>query len=168
MDRQLHFSETTLTHFQPNTRRTETIFPQKLKNVAESFRNTVLPNIERQISKLDMLQAGSVYTVDYSEKLDYSIFLSKLGIYVDDCGGKYPVIECGSGIKSLTTIALHRTLGQIRSNQYHIRNRGTRNKFAPSSSKKANFFIERWHGRIAKVQAIISTHSTVVIDAFKP
>lgn len=136
----------------------------RVKNVADKFRDTVLPNIEHQISKLDMLQTGAVYTVEYSDKLDYSIFLNKLDVYVDDSGKKYPVVECGSGIKSLTTIALHRALGQIQNTNIVLGIEEPETNLHPQAQKKLISSLK--NGMEAnEVQAIISTHSTVIVDA---
>lgn len=136
----------------------------RVKNVADKFRDTVLPNIERQISKLDMLQTGSIYTVDYSDKLDYSIFLNKLDVYVEDSGKKYPVVECGSGIKSLITIALHRALGQIRNANIMLGIEEPETNLHPQAQKRLISSLK--NGMEAnEVQAIISSHSTVIIDA---
>lgn len=136
----------------------------RVKNVADKFRDTVLPNIERQISKLDMLQTGAAYTVEYSDKLDYSIFLNKLNVFVDDSGKKYPVVECGSGIKSLTTIALHRAFGQIQNTNIVLGIEEPETNLHPQAQKKLISSLK--NGMEAnEVQAIISTHSTVIVDA---
>ncbi len=136
----------------------------RVKNVADRFRDTVLPNIERQISRLDMLQTGAVYTVEYSDKLDYSIFLNKLDVYVDDSGKKYPVVECGSGIKSLTTIALHRALGQIQNTNIVLGIEEPETNLHPQAQKKLISLLKNGM-EDNEVQAVISTHSTVIVDA---
>lgn len=84
----------------------------QVKQVASRFHTQVLSRLEKELSELNMLASEKKYEVNFDDKIDYSILLSQLGISILEKGKSFPVAEYGSGIKSLTVIALHRMLSK--------------------------------------------------------
>lgn len=52
--------------------------------------------------------------IKYSKEISYRDFLKDVVIHIEESGLSHPLIECGSGIQSLTIISLYNLLGKAR------------------------------------------------------
>lgn len=136
----------------------------QVKTVASRFHSQVLSRLEKELSDLNMLSSEKRYEVNFNSDLDYSIILNQLGINIFDKGNRFPVTEYGSGIKSLTVIALHRMFSKNNTNSIILGIEEPETNLHPQAQKQliASILNNR---QDCETQAIFATHSTVIIDA---
>lgn len=136
----------------------------QVKQVANHFHTQVLSRLEKELSELNMLASEKTYEVNFDEQMDYSILLSQLGISILEKGNSFPVAEYGSGIKSLTVIALHRMLSKNNTDSIILGIEEPETNLHPQAQKRliASILNNR---QDFETQAIFATHSTVIVDA---
>lgn len=136
---------------------------KRVQSVADVLHSTILTKIEKEISSLNMLGDSGNYKLDYMSSIDYTIFLNKLGIKIIDHGREFPVAECGSGIKSLTVIALYRTLAKKENTNIILGIEEPETNLHPQAQKKLIASLKS-NRQEHEVQSIFATHSTVIVD----
>lgn len=136
----------------------------QVKKVADRFHSQVLLRLEKELSELNMLASEKKYKINFDEKMDYSILLNQLGISIQERNKSFPVAEYGSGIKSLTVIALHRMLSKNNTVSIILGIEEPETNLHPQAQKRliASILNNRQE---FETQAIFTTHSTVIIDA---
>lgn len=135
----------------------------QIGRVGKSLKKTIFSKIEREFESMSMLDSDEHYVFDYIENLDYSIFLSKMGIQIRDSRKSYPVTEYGSGIKSLSVIALYRALAKNKNVNVILGLEEPEINLHPHAQKKLIASIKNKRQQM-EVQAIMATHSTVIVD----
>lgn len=135
----------------------------QIGRVGKNLKNSIFSKIEREFESMSMLDTNEHYVFDYVENLDYSIFLSKMGIQIKDSGKSYPVTEYGSGIKSLSVIALYRALAKNKNVNVILGLEEPEINLHPHAQKKLIASIKNKRQQM-EVQAIMATHSTVIVD----
>ena len=139
---------------------------RQVERVAEALKKTVFSKLEGEIGKASMLNADEQYSLQYHEIIDYTVFLDKVGLSIQENGRDFPVSEYGSGIKSLSVIALHRVLAQLENVNVVLGIEEPETNLHPHAQKKliASIVNERQN---TEVQAIMATHSTVIVDELR-
>lgn len=135
----------------------------QVARVGNNLKNSIFSKIEREIENMSMLDDCEHYSFDYTDALDYSLFLDRVGMKIKDSGKCYPVTEYGSGIKSLSVIALYRALAKIKNSNVVLGLEEPEINLHPHAQKKLIASIKHNRQR-TEVQAIIATHSTVMVD----
>lgn len=136
---------------------------QQIINAAGRIRSNVLIKLDQELSALSMFENNGKYQTDFSTTIDYSIFLDKLGINIIEDGINLPVIEYGSGIKSLTVIALHRMYAKNNSINIILGIEEPETNLHPQAQKKLIASLKR-NRQDCETQAIFATHSPVIVD----
>ena len=119
--------------------------------------------MESELSQLNMVDDFGNYKLSFRESIDYKIFLDQINLYLDD-EESMPVSEYGSGVKSLTVIALHRMLAKLNNVSIILGIEEPETNLHPQAQKK---FIASLKDKRqdCETQAIFATHSTVIVDA---
>lgn len=136
---------------------------RQVEKVADVLKKNVFTKLENEIGKASLLDSGEAYNLQYHEVIDYTVFLDKVGLSIEENGRDFPVTEYGSGIKSLSVIALYRVLAQLENVNVILGIEEPETNLHPHAQKKliASIMNERQN---TEVQAIMATHSTVIID----
>lgn len=156
------FSRVLTSYSQFYTQSRDTI-SAKTARVAENLKQSVFSKIENELKKATMLDTDEVYSFDYTKPIDYSVFLDKVGLSISEPGNKFSVTECGSGIKSLSVIALYRTLAKIENVNVILGIEEPETNLHPQAQKKLIASIKN-NRQDSEIQAIMATHSTVIVD----
>lgn len=136
----------------------------QVARVAEKLKRNVFTKIEHELGVSSLLDGDERYKFDYVDSIDYSLFLNKVGINIVDSNSAFPVTEYGSGIKSLSVIALYRTLAKLNRVNVILGIEEPETNLHPHAQKKLIASIQ--HDRQdSEVQAVFATHSTVIVDA---
>lgn len=135
----------------------------QVSRVGNALKNSIFSKIEREIENMSMLDSPEHYCFGYTNDLDYSIFLNHVGIQINDAGKCYPVTEYGSGIQSLSVIALYRALAKIKNVNVVLGLEEPEINLHPHAQKKLIASIKNKRQE-TEVQAIMTTHSTVIVD----
>lgn len=130
---------------------------------ANKLHDTILTKVEKQIEELYMHDNNLKFELRYVEPIEYSIFLSKLGIYVIDNEVNHPIMECGSGIKSLTVISLYRALASLNNSNFILGIEEPETNLHPQAQKRLIDSLKK-NMQSNEIQTIFATHSTVIVD----
>lgn len=141
-------------------------FSSRLSRLADSFKESILNKIEMELGNKVLSGLREKYIIEYSSKIDYSVFLDKIDLFFQGKKEDYPVTEYGSGIQSLTVIILYRLLAHLTKASVIFGIEEPETNLHPQAQRKLIYSIleER---KDDEVQAIITTHSTVIIDELK-
>lgn len=135
----------------------------QVARVAGKLKTSIFQKIEEELYDSSLLDESEKYHLDYNSNIDYSIFLNKVGINVGEGANSYPVTEYGSGVKSLSVIALYRALAKLNRVNVILGIEEPETNLHPHAQKKLIASIQ--HNRKEyEVQAIFATHSTVIVD----
>ena len=135
----------------------------KVEKVADQLKTSIFKKIEAELKQATMLDIKEEYSLDYAEAIDYSVFLNKVGLFITDSGNKFPVTEYGSGIKSLSVIALYRILAKLEHTNIIIGIEEPETNLHPQAQKKLIASIKENRNN-TEIQAILATHSPVIVD----
>lgn len=135
----------------------------QVTRVADTLKRNIFSKIERELRLSSLLDGNEQYKFDYVDTIDYSLFLNKVGINIVEGNNSFPVTEYGSGIKSLSVIALYRTLAKLNRVNVILGIEEPETNLHPHAQKKLIASIQ--HDRQdSEVQAVFATHSTVIVD----
>lgn len=135
----------------------------QVTRVAEKLKNNIFSKIEHELALSSLLSDDEKYRFDYIDTIDYSLFLNKVGINIVDSNSSFPVTEYGSGIKSLSVIALYRALAKLNGVNVILGIEEPETNLHPHAQKKLIASI-RHNRQDSEVQAVFATHSTVIVD----
>lgn len=159
------FQKVLTTYAQQYTQSRDSISAQVVRT-AEKLKKSVFKKIEEELKKTRMLDENEEFSFEYVDGIDYSVFLDKVGIHIVEEGKSFPVTEYGSGVKSLSVIALYRALAKAANVNVILGLEEPETNLHPHAQKKLIASIK--HNRQeTEVQAIMATHSTVIIDELK-
>ncbi|TMP31199.1 ATP-dependent nuclease [Pseudoalteromonas rubra] len=102
--------------------------------------------------------------IKYSKTISYKDFLSDVSISIEESGLSHPLVECGSGIQSLTIISLYNLLGKARDENIIIGLEEPETNLHPQAQKE---LIRYFKGLVEKeniLQLFFTTHSSQMID----
>lgn len=147
------------------TKNRDTLSQNAIK-AGDRILNQVLSRLANDLTSLNMYDDVGKYQINFKEAIDYRIFLDKLGLEILDTEetGLLSVSEYGSGIKSLTVIALHRMLANLNHVSIILGIEEPETNLHPQAQRMLIHSLQNSR-QACETQAIFATHSTVVIDA---
>ena len=84
-----------------------------VQNAASKLHSSILEKIERQLENLFPISENYKFDIQYRDRIDFNLLLDNLVLSTCERGIAYPIQQYGSGIKSLTIIAIFRTLAAM-------------------------------------------------------
>lgn len=103
-------------------------------------------------------------TIKYSKDISYKDFLPDVGIQIDESGLSHPLIECGSGIQSLTIISLYNLVGKARDENIIIGLEEPETNLHPQAQKELIDYFKELVSTENILQFFFTTHSSQMID----
>jgi predicted ATP-dependent endonuclease of OLD family len=144
-----------------HTHKRDTLTP-KVKDAATYLNKNALAKISYEIESNYLHSRNFNVSIDHSNEIDFRILVEDLSIVINEQGKSFPLSECGSGVQSLINIALYRYLATLNNCNVIFGVEEPEVNLHPQSQKE--FLIELKRGTPHNVQALITTHSTVIID----
>lgn len=159
------FSRLIMQYLENYTKNSDRLSPKIIK-AGDTVVDRVLPKLAKDLTTLNMYDDLGDYQFKFKEAIDYKIFLNKLGLEIlnPDGSQSLPVSEYGSGIKSLTVIALHRMLAQLRNTSIILGIEEPETNLHPQAQKMLINSLKNAR-QTSETQAVFATHSTVIVDA---
>lgn len=159
------FSRLIMQYLENYTKNSDRLSPKIIK-AGDTVVDRVLPKLAKDLTTLNMYDDLGDYQFKFKEAIDYKIFLNKLGLEIlnPDGSQSLPVSEYGSGIKSLTVIALHRMLAQLRNTSIILGIEEPETNLHPQAQKMLINSLKNAR-QTRETQAVFATHSTVIVDA---
>lgn len=157
------FSKLVLRYLDDYTQYRDTL-SGKAVQAGNKLRDKVLPRLAAELSELNMCNDVGEYCIDFVDDIDYKVFLDKLGLKVLNDGMQgFAVEEYGSGIKSLTVIALHRMLAKLNNVSIILGVEEPETNLHPQAQRMLINALKNSRQQY-ETQAIFTTHSTVIVD----
>ena len=105
------------------------------------------------------------FKFNYNNLLDYSILLNDISLNIQEKGKQYNISESGSGIQSLTVIALYRYLAELRHNNIILGIEEPEINLHPQAQREFIKSIKEQNETDSnETQIIFTTHSAVIAD----
>lgn len=119
---------------------------QRASSAGNSILDQVLQRLATELTALNMYEDVGKYQIRFRDAIDYKVFLDKLGLEILNTQetGSLPVSEYGSGIKSLTVIALHRMLANLNQVSIVLGIEEPETNLHPQAQRNANQLIEEF------------------------
>ena len=139
---------------------------QRASSAGNSILDQVLQRLATELTALNMYEDVGKYQIRFRDAIDYKIFLDKLGLEILNTQetGSLPVSEYGSGIKSLTVIALHRMLANLNQVSIVLGIEEPETNLHPQAQRMLINSLKNSR-QSCETQAVFATHSTVIVDA---
>lgn len=136
----------------------------QVRNAAKKIHDSVFTRIEQQLENLYMQNKHESFNLNFPDNLDYTFLINNLVVSLNEYDKNYPLQECGSGIKSLAIIAMHRANALLRNGTTVLGIEEPETNLHPQAQKR---FMASLQKTIAESdsQALFTTHSTVLVDA---
>lgn len=136
----------------------------QVRNAAKKIHDSVFTRIEQQLEKLYMQNKHETFNLSFPDNLDYTFLINNLVVSLKEYDKNYPLQECGSGIKSLAVIAMHRANALLRNGTTVLGIEEPETNLHPQAQKRfMSSLQETING--SDSQALFTTHSTVLVDA---
>lgn len=134
-----------------------------IKSAALKIQRSVLSKLEKELSGLYMQNKSIDFRLEFNEALDYSFLLDQLSLSIEENGFKYPIRECGSGIKSLAIIAMYRANALLKHTHTVFGLEEPENNLHPQAQKRFILSLKQ-NMNITEIQTFFTTHSPVLVD----
>lgn len=136
----------------------------KFKKAIEHLENGALKKIANDAKSEFPVNTKFDIKIKYSKEISYRDFLPDVGITIYESGLSHSLVECGSGIQSLTIISLYNLLGKARDANIIIGLEEPETNLHPQAQKE---LISYFKGLVVNeniLQLFFTTHSSNMID----
>ena len=157
-----------ITRYLENYTKNRDTLSQKAIVAGNKILEQVLQRLARELTDLNMCNDIGQYQINYKSAVDYTIFLDRLGLGIVNTEEtrSLPVTEYGSGIKSLTVIALHRMLANLNGVSIVLGIEEPETNLHPQAQRQLIDSLKKAR-QSCETQAVFATHSTVIVDALE-
>lgn len=150
-------------YFKKYTSKRDSLSP-KVKDAARNFEKGALSKVEKSLSKYYSLTQNFDFKLNHNKTIDYSLLLNDISLSIAEKGQNYNITESGSGIQSLTIIALYRYLAEIKHNNIILGIEEPEINLHPQAQRQFIKSIKENTEAIHEIQTIFTTHSAVIVD----
>ena len=135
----------------------------RVASVSVDFKKKVFTRLESDFQEAGMLETSEKYKLGFTDGLDYTIFLDHVNLNIEESGRVLSIKEYGSGIKSLSVIAIYRAFAKLSGVNVILGIEEPETNLHPQAQKKLIASLKD-NRQDQEIQAIFATHSTVIID----
>lgn len=159
------FSRIVKKYLEDYTNKRDTL-SSKAKDAGDRIKKQALNRLSSELTNLNICNDVGKYQIEFLQDIDYHIFLDKLGltIFDDEEMRSRQVAEYGSGIKSLTVIALHRMLANLNHVSVILGIEEPETNLHPQAQRILINSLKNSR-QTCESQTVFATHSTVIVDA---
>lgn len=150
-------------YLQRHTSARDTLSPM-VRKAARNFERLGLNRIVSEIEKYYALNRDFAFNIGFSAAVDYSLLLNDIALKIDDSGNLFNIADTGSGIQSLTTIALYRYLAHLQHTNYILGMEEPETNLHPQAQRELINAFKSNPNNSREVQIIFTTHSSVILD----
>lgn len=148
------------------TERRDNITP-KFKKATDFLENGILKKIAKSLKKVYSLSDSFHYELSFKKHSDILNYFNGLELNIVENNKSFDLLECGTGIQSLTIIALHRVLAKLRHKNVILGLEEPETNLHPQAQRELISSIKGYTTDSELAQIILTTHSTVLIDNIK-
>lgn len=148
------------------TERRDNISPA-LKKSTKFLENGVLRKVAKSLKNVYSLSDSFDYELSFGDKSNILNFFNGLELNIVENKKSFDLLECGTGIQSLTIIALHRVLAKLRHKNVILGLEEPETNLHPQAQRELISSIKNYTSDSELSQIILTTHSPVLIDNIK-
>lgn len=145
------------------TQRRDTLTP-KFRRAAEYLENGALRRISREVEGYYSLRHTFNFSLSFNQSSNFMSFLNGIEMHINELGINHHLDDCGTGLQSLTIIALHRVLANLRHQNIILGLEEPETNLHPQAQRELISSISRSSDDDDVAQVILTTHSPVLID----
>ncbi len=139
-------------------------YSKKFQNAAKFLEDNALKRIA-QLSKNEYtLKNKFDFEIKFKDTINYKDFLAKIHISLSESGITQPLSECGTGIQSLTIIALFILLGKLKNENVLIGLEEPETNLHPQAQRELINTLKGLVDEKKILQIFFTTHSNILID----
>ena len=139
-------------------------FTPKFSEAVSNLERNALNKISSQAKELYSLMHDFSFQIEFEKNLTFRNFLNGIRFLVKEKEQIYDLADCGTGVQSLTIIALHRLLSKLRNNNVILGLEEPETNLHPQAQRELISSIIQSTGKEDVSQIVCTTHSPVVID----
>lgn len=136
----------------------------KFKKAIEHLENGALKKIACDAKSEFPVSKPFNIKIEYTKDISYKNFLPDVGITISEAGLSHSLIECGSGIQSLTIISLYNLLGKAREENIIVGLEEPETNLHPQAQKELISYFKELVVNENILQLFFTTHSSNMVD----
>ena len=136
----------------------------KFKKAIEYLENGALKRIAIDAKSEFPVNKPFDIKIKYTKDINYKDFLPNVGITIEESGLSHSLIECGSGIQSLTIISLYNLLGKAREENIIVGLEEPETNLHPQAQKELISYFKDLVDSENILQLFFTTHSSNMVD----
>jgi predicted ATP-dependent endonuclease of OLD family len=136
----------------------------KFKKAIDHLENGALKKIASDAKSEFPVNKPFDIKIKYTRDINYKDFLPDVGIIINEAGLSHSLIECGSGIQSLTIISLYNLLGKARDENIIIGLEEPETNLHPQAQKELISYFKELVKSESILQLFFTTHSSNMVD----
>lgn len=145
------------------TQRRDTLTP-KFRSAAEYLENGALKRISKEVEGYYSLRHTFNFSLSFNQNSNFMSFLNGIEMHINELGVDHHLDDCGTGLQSLTIIALHRVLANLKHQNIILGLEEPETNLHPQAQRELISSISRSSDEDDVAQVVLTTHSTVLID----
>lgn len=149
-------------YLKKETSRRDNLTP-KFRQATEHLENGVLNKIGRELENFYSLKKNFTYTLGFNSASNYTAFLNKIEIFIEEFGVKHNLDDCGTGLQSVTIIAFYRVLAKLKGKHIILGLEEPETNLHPQAQRELINSIKNTSPE-EYTQVLLTTHSTVIVD----
>ena len=144
----------------------DTVTP-KFKTATNFLQRNAFSKIAKELGQFYNLDHGFEFQLTYNDDITYKDFLQLLQLKIVDREHSFDIEDNGSGIQSLTIIALYRLLASLSSKNIILGIEEPEVNLHPQAQKQLIKNMISSLNPTNEIQIFFTTHSTVIVDTVK-
>ena len=162
----LQYTETAIlrqlveTHLDSETRFKDS-FTNKFKDAFAFLQKNALSKLSRKLNKESSLPDGLGLQLGFRSDMHYSEYVNDIEVSVLEKSLTHNLLNCGTGIQSLTVISLYRLLAKLEDRNIFLALEEPETNLHPHAQRE---FISAIKSDGSNSQIALTTHSTAIID----
>lgn len=137
------------------------VFTNKFKEAFKYLQNNALSKLENKVNKTSNLPDNLGLELSFKSDIHYSEYINDIEIKVVESKQTHNLLNCGTGIQSLTVISLYRLLAKLENKTVFLALEEPETNLHPHAQRE---FIDAIKKEAQHSQIVLTTHSPSIID----
>lgn len=150
-------------YLKKETKNRDTLTP-KFKAASAYLESGALKKISKSVEKYYSLNHDFEFSLSFPKETNFISFLNGINLEVIESDQSYGLDDCGTGLQSLTIIALHRVLAKLRHKNIVLGLEEPETNLHPQAQRELIHSIINSAEDEGIAQIVLTTHSPVFID----
>jgi|GEM_PF-459841 len=136
----------------------------KFRKGFDHIQNKVFAKIAKELKHHYLLDSKFKFEINFPEELDYTHVIHGISLTINDNDNKFFPEDCGSGIQSLTLIALYRLLSSLTNTNIILGIEEPEMNLHPQAQRELMSALTKSTTETDTMQILLTTHSPAIVD----